>query len=44
MLEQKLIRGGKSYWGDMAMPLPEERGGPPSAENASTQVRRVLSQ
>jgi cytochrome c551/c552 len=44
MLEDKLRRGGKAHWGDMAMPLPEDRGGPLSAEDAHRLVRWVLSQ
>jgi len=44
LLEDKLRRGGKAHWGDMAMPLPEERGGPLSAEDARTLVQWVLSQ
>jgi cytochrome c len=44
MLEQKLRRGGKAHWGDMAMPLAEDRGGPLSAEDARTLVQWVLSQ
>jgi cytochrome c len=44
MLEEKLRHGGKAHWGDMAMPLPEERGGPLSAEDAHTLVQWVLSQ
>jgi len=44
MLEQKLRLGGKAHWGDMAMPLPAERGGPLSAEDARTLVQWVLSQ
>jgi cytochrome c len=43
MLEEKLRRGGKAHWGDMAMPLAEERGGPLSAEDARTLVQWVLS-
>ncbi|CAB3798977.1 hypothetical protein LMG28688_04860 [Paraburkholderia caffeinitolerans] len=44
MLEEKLRHGGKAHWGDMAMPLPEDRGGPLSAEDARTLVQWVLSQ
>lgn len=44
MLEHKLRLGGKAHWGDMAMPLPAERGGPLSAEDARTLVQWVLSQ
>jgi cytochrome c len=43
-LEEKLRHGGKAHWGDMAMPLPEDRGGPLSAEDARTLVQWVLSQ
>jgi cytochrome c len=44
MLEEKLRHGGKAHWGDMAMPLPADRGGPLSAEDARTLVQWVLSQ
>ncbi|WP_321845181.1 c-type cytochrome [Paraburkholderia bannensis] len=44
MLEDKLRHGGKAHWGDMAMPLPADRGGPLSAEDAHTLIRWVLSQ
>ncbi|WP_321937861.1 c-type cytochrome [Paraburkholderia sp. J8-2] len=44
MLEDKLRHGGKAHWGDMAMPLPADRGGPLSAEDARTLVQWVLSQ
>jgi cytochrome c len=44
MLEHKLRLGGKAHWGDMAMPLPADRGGPLSAKDAHTLVRWVLSQ
>lgn len=44
MLEHKLRLGGKAHWGDMAMPLPGDRGGPLSAEDAHTLVQWVLSQ
>jgi len=44
MLENKLRRGGKAHWGDTAMPLQEDRGGPLSAEDAHTLVQWVLSQ
>jgi len=44
MLEHKLRLGGKAHWGDMAMPLPADRGGPISAEDAHTLVHWVLSQ
>ena len=43
MLEEKLRRGGRAHWGDMAMP-PEDRSGPLSAEDARTLVQWVLSQ
>ncbi|MFM0472372.1 c-type cytochrome [Paraburkholderia strydomiana] len=43
-LEHKLRLGGKAHWGDMAMPLPADRGGPISAKDAHTLVRWVLSQ
>ncbi|MCP3710055.1 cytochrome C [Paraburkholderia sp. CNPSo 3274] len=44
LLEDKLRHGGKAHWGDMAMPLPDDRGGPLSAEDARTLVQWVLSQ
>ena len=44
MLEEKLRHGGKAHWGDMAMPLAADRGGPLSAKDARTLVRWVLSQ
>jgi cytochrome c len=44
MLEQKLGVGGKAHWGDMSMPLPAERGGPLSQEDAHTLIQWVLSQ
>lgn len=44
MLEHKLRLGGKAHWGDMPMPLPGDRGGPLSAEDAHTLVQWVLSQ
>ena len=44
MLEDKLRHGGKAHWGDMSMPLPEDRGGPLSADDARTLVQWVLSQ
>jgi len=34
MLENKLRKGGRAHWGDTAMPLPAERGGSLSAEDA----------
>ncbi|WP_321924707.1 c-type cytochrome [Paraburkholderia guartelaensis] len=44
LLEDKLRHGGKAHWGDMSMPLPEDRGGPLSAQDARTLVQWVLSQ
>jgi len=44
MLEDKLRMGGRAHWGDTAMPLPAERGGPLSAEDAHTLVQWVMSQ
>jgi cytochrome c551/c552 len=44
MLEQKLRVGGKAHWGDMSMPLPADRGGPLSQEDAHTLIQWVLSQ
>lgn len=44
ILVEKLRHGGKAHWGDMPMPLPEDRGGPLSAEDARTLVQWVLSQ
>jgi cytochrome c len=44
LLEEKLRHGGMAHWGDMAMPLPEDRGGPLSAQDARTLVQWVLSQ
>lgn len=44
MLENKLRLGGKAHWGDMAMPLPADRGGPISPEDAHALVQWVLSQ
>jgi cytochrome c551/c552 len=43
-LAEKLRHGGKAHWGDMPMPLPSERGGPLSAQDARTLVDWVLSQ
>lgn len=43
-LEQKLRVDGKPHWGDMAMPLPPDRGGPLTPEDAHTLIRQVLSQ
>lgn len=34
MLEQKLRVGGKAHWGDMAMPLAPDRGGPITSADA----------
>lgn len=44
MLEQKLRVGGKAHRGDMSMPLPADRGGPLSQEDAHTLIQWVLSQ
>jgi len=44
MLEHKLRLGGRAHWGDTAMPLPAERGGPLSAEDAHTLIQWVMSQ
>ncbi|CAH2799403.1 MAG: Cytochrome c551/c552 [uncultured Paraburkholderia sp.] len=44
MLEHKLRLGGKAHWGDMTMPLPPDRGGPISPEDAHTLVQWVLTQ
>lgn len=44
MLEQKLRVGGKAHWGDMAMPLPPDRGGPITPEDAHVLIQWVLSQ
>lgn len=44
MLENKLRLGGKAHWGDMAMPLPADRGGPITPEDAHTLIQWVLSQ
>nr|WP_241018273.1 c-type cytochrome [Paraburkholderia sp. Tr-20389] len=44
MLEIKLRKGGRAHWGDTAMPLPSERGGPLSAEDAHKLVEWVMSQ
>jgi len=44
MLEQKLRTGGRAHWGDISMPLPAERGGPLSPEDAHVLVQWVLSQ
>ncbi|TDN63210.1 cytochrome C [Paraburkholderia sp. BL10I2N1] len=44
MLENKLRLGGKAHWGDIAMPLPADRGGPITPEDAHTLIIWVLSQ
>ncbi|WP_425274017.1 c-type cytochrome [Paraburkholderia lacunae] len=44
MLEHKLRLGGKAHWGDIAMPLPADRGGPLTPEDAHTLIQWVLSQ
>lgn len=44
MLEQKLRVGGRAHWGDTSMPLPPDRGGPLSREDAHVLVQWVLSQ
>jgi cytochrome c len=44
MLEQKLRVGGKAHWGDTPMPLPGDRGGPLTPDDARTLVAWVLSQ
>jgi cytochrome c len=45
MLEQKLRVGGRAHWGDMAMPVAAERGGPPlSKEDAHALIQWVMSQ
>ncbi len=44
MLEIKLRKGGRAHWGDTPMPLPAERGGPLSAEDAHKLVEWVMSQ
>ncbi len=43
-LEHKVRMGGRAHWGDMAMPLPAERGGPLTAEDAHTLIEWVMSQ
>lgn len=43
-LENKLRLGGKAHWGDTPMPLPLERGGALSPEDAHTLIEWVLSQ
>ena len=42
MLEHKLRAGGRAHWGDMAMPMPAERGGALSPEDAHVLVEWVL--
>ncbi|WP_370467223.1 c-type cytochrome [Caballeronia sp. BR00000012568055] len=42
MLEHKLRAGGQAHWGDMAMPMPAERGGALSPEDAHTLIAWVL--
>lgn len=44
MLEQKLRLGGRAHWGDTPMPLPPERGGPLSPEDAHTLIQWVMTQ
>jgi cytochrome c len=44
MLEHKLRVGGKAHWGDTAMPLPPDRGGPLTPEDAHVLIQWVLSQ
>ncbi|OAJ53499.1 cytochrome C [Paraburkholderia ginsengiterrae] len=44
VLEHKLRMGGRAHWGDTAMPLPAERGGPLSAADAHTLIEWVMSQ
>ena len=44
MLEIKLRKGGRAHWGDTPMPLPPERGGPLSAEDAHKLIEWVMSQ
>ncbi|ALP66783.1 Cytochrome c551/c552 [Paraburkholderia caribensis] len=44
MLEIKLRKGGRAHWGDTAMPLPPERGGPISAEDAHQLIQWVMTQ
>ena len=42
MLEHKLRAGGRAHWGDVAMPMPAERGGALSPEDAHVLVEWVL--
>jgi len=44
MLEIKLRKGGPAHWGDTPMPLPPERGGPISAEDAHQLIQWVMTQ
>lgn len=44
MLEHKLRVGGQAHWGDTAMPLPPDRGGPLTRQDARVLIRWVLSQ
>ncbi|MBN3848799.1 cytochrome C [Paraburkholderia sp. Ac-20342] len=44
MLEHKLRVGGKAHWGDAAMPLPPDRGGPITPEDAHVLIQWVLRQ
>ncbi|AOR73140.1 cytochrome C [Burkholderia stabilis] len=44
ILANKLRLGGRAHWGDTAMPLPAERGGSLSSEDAHTLIRWVMSQ
>ncbi|MFM0500205.1 cytochrome C [Paraburkholderia caffeinilytica] len=44
MLEHKLRVGGKAHWGDTAMPLPPDRGGPITRDDAHILIQWVLSQ
>ncbi|MGA7812193.1 MAG: cytochrome C, partial [Caballeronia sp.] len=41
MLEHKLRPDGRAHWGDTAMPLAAERGGPISREDTHTLVQWV---
>ncbi|WP_246024910.1 c-type cytochrome [Paraburkholderia dinghuensis] len=44
ILEKKLRLGGPAHWGETPMPLPADRGGPLSREDAHVLVQWVLSQ
>jgi cytochrome c551/c552 len=44
MLEIKLRKGGRAHWGDTPMPMPPERGGPISAEDAHKLIQWVMTQ